>query len=54
MACPFRYRSRQHFSLGADPDFVMWSIERDAEAEREFDRLYPTCWVKFLHWLGLR
>jgi hypothetical protein len=36
-----------------DPDFVMFVMDREAAAEQAFDEKYPTCWAKFLHWLGV-
>lgn len=54
MRCPFRYRRRNRFSFGVAGDFIDFLEERDNEAEAELNRKYPTCWAKFLHWLGLR
>jgi hypothetical protein len=53
MQCPFRYRRRwQKFSFGVDPGFMDFVTEQDDRAEVEFNEKYPTCWDKFLHWLG--
>lgn len=54
MKCPFRYRRREHFSFGVDPGFLDYVTREDDRAETAFDAAYPTCWTKFLHWLGAR
>lgn len=54
MQCPFRYRRRTKFSFGVDPEFLDFIGERDDAAERELNAEYPSCWAKFLHWLGTR
>lgn len=53
MRCPFRYRIREkHYSFGVAPEFLDFVTQREDEAEASFNRAYPTCWRKFLHWLG--
>lgn len=52
MQCPFRYRRRTKFSFGVAADFYDFIAERDDKAEAAFNAKYPTCWDKFLHWLG--
>lgn len=54
MRCPFRYLRRENFSFGVDPDFMDFVTEQDDRAEAEFNAAHPTCWLKFLHWLGVR
>lgn len=54
MRCPFRYRRRENFSFGVDPEFMDYVSERDDAAERWLNTNYPTCWQKFLYWLGWR
>lgn len=54
MLCPFRYRRRNNWSPGADPDFMEFIEWNDIQAERSFDERFPSCWAKFLHWLGVR
>lgn len=52
--CPFRYRRRwTKFSFGVDPEFMDHVMAIDDAAEREYEKKYPTCWRRFLHWLGL-
>lgn len=51
--CPFKYRRRKHFSFGVDPGFLDYCDELDDEAEAKYNRKYPTCWRKFLHWLDV-
>lgn len=51
MICPFRFRRREKFSFGVDPGFLDYVMEAEDEAEAEYNRLYPTCWKKFLYWL---
>jgi hypothetical protein len=53
MRCPFSYRApRRRFSFGVAPEFLDFVMDRDRAAEAEFNRKYPTCWRKFLHWVG--
>lgn len=54
MRCPFRYRRRNKFSFGVSGDFLEWVMEQDDLAEAAFNEANPTCWDKFLHWLGRR
>lgn len=35
-----------------DPGFMDFVIEADDRAEAAFNEKFPTCWRKFLHWLG--
>jgi hypothetical protein len=54
MRCPFRYRRRERFLPGCDPDFMDFIEERDDRAEAAFNARFPSCWAKFLHWIGWR
>lgn len=54
MRCPFRYKRQEHFSFGVSPDYMDCVIALDDEAESAYNAKHPTCWAKFLHWLGLR
>lgn len=53
MQCPFRYRRREHYSFGVDPEFMDYIDAIDSRAEAALNAAYPTCWRKFLHWLGV-
>lgn len=52
MRCPWRYRRQTKFSFGVDPDYLDHIGEQDDKDEAEFNAKYPTCWAKFVHWLG--
>ena len=55
MRCPFGYTRRwTKFSFGVDPDFMDKVMAEDDQAERAFNAAHPTCWLKFLHWIGVR
>lgn len=54
MNCPFRYRRQQYFSTIVSGDYMDFMETRDDEAERAYNAAYPTCWAKFMHWLGVR
>lgn len=54
MRCPFDYKRRDNFSFGVDPGFLDYCAEIDDVTEYEYNLRYPTCWQKFLHWLGLK
>lgn len=54
MSCPFRFRRTNKFSFGVAWEFVDFVTEREDRAEAEHNARYPTCWAKFLHWLGRR
>ena len=54
MRCPFAYKRRTKFSEGVAGEFVDYCAERDDKREAVFNQLYPTCWRKFLFWLGYR
>jgi hypothetical protein len=53
MRCPFRFRPpKRRYSFGVAGDFLDYIEEQDRRAEAEYDAAYPTCWLRFLHWLG--
>lgn len=55
MRCPFRYRRRRRrYTFGVSADFIEYVEAEEAREEAEYDAAYPTCWAKFLHWLGAR
>lgn len=55
MGCPFRYRRRERrYSFGVDPEFMDFVEGRADKAEAAFNEKYPTCWDKFLNWIGWR
>jgi hypothetical protein len=49
------------YSIGVDPEFIDYIEACEAQEGREYwakynaflDR-YPTCWLRFLNWLGLK
>jgi len=63
--CPFGRphppKIRKSFSFGVDPGFVDYVEECEAREAEEywtkynayFER-YPTCWLRFLNWLGVK
>lgn len=53
--CPWRYRRKHEtFSTIVSGDYVDHMVANDDRNEAEHDRKWPTCWAKFLHWLGLK
>ena len=55
MRCPFRYRVRRRsYSFGVAGEFLDYIEEQERKAEAAYNAAYPTCWLCFLHWLGLR
>lgn len=53
MRCPFNYRRRKRFSFGVASEFVHFVMEREDAEEAAYNAAYPTCWHKFLLWLGI-
>lgn len=54
MNCPFRYKRRTKFSFGVASDFLDYWQDKEDREESEFNIKYPTCWDKFLYWLGYK
>jgi hypothetical protein len=51
--CPFRYRRKfKTFSFGVSPEFMDRAIQSDDWAGQFYNKQYPTCWDRFLHWVG--
>lgn len=55
MQCPFHFKApSRRYSFGVAGDFVDYIEEQNRRAKARYDELYPTCWLRFLHWLGWR
>jgi hypothetical protein len=55
MACPFSYRAPKHkVSFGVDGEYLDFIEEQDRLDKEHYERTYPTCWLRFLHWLSAR
>jgi hypothetical protein len=66
MRCPFGRphpprRRTMPYSVGVDPEFIDYVEACEAQEGREywakynaFLDQYPTCWLRFLNWLGLK
>lgn len=53
MECPFRYRAPKHsWSPGVAGEFVQYVLDREESEEVAFNEKHPTCWDKFLNWIG--
>ena len=51
MRCPFRYRRRSSYQAGVASDFIDYVDAIEDEEEAEYNRRYPTCWSRLMHWL---
>lgn len=51
--CPFEFKDKWTPSFGIASDFYDYMEEQIEIKKDRYYKKYPTCWKRFLHWLGL-